>query len=184
VHESPPNMLVPLIILGTLAVVAGFVGVPQVLGGANGFEHFMSGVFGNEAAEAAPAGVEMTMMIVSVIIGVSGIALAWFMYIVKPDIPGKFAKAFGPVYKLLYNKYYIDEIYNFVFVDSIKWASTHIFWSIVDVGIIDGFVNALASLVEAVSRVLRRLQTGYYNNYAFGMAFGVLVIVGIYVLVR
>jgi NADH-quinone oxidoreductase subunit L len=185
VHESPPNMLVPLIILGVLAVVAGFVGVPEVLGGSNGFQQFMSGVFGTQAApEAAPAGVEMTMMVVSAVIGVSGIALAWFMYIVKPDLPGKLAKAFGPVHKLLYNKYYIDEIYNFVFVGSVKWASTHIFWSIVDVGIIDGFVNAVASLVEAVSRVLRRLQTGYYNNYAFGMAFGVLVIVGIYVLVR
>jgi NADH-quinone oxidoreductase subunit L len=185
VHESPPNMLVPLIVLGTLAVVAGFVGVPEVLGGSNGFQQFMSGVFGTEAAhEAVPAGVEMTMMAVSVVIGVSGIALAWFMYIVKPDIPGKVAKAFGPVHKLLYNKYYIDEIYNFLFVDSIKWVSTNILWSIVDVGIIDGFINAVASLVEAVSRVLRRLQTGYYNNYAFGMAFGVLLIVGIYMFVR
>jgi NADH-quinone oxidoreductase subunit L len=185
VHESPLNMLVPLIILGVLAVVAGFVGVPEVLGGSNGFHHFMSGVFGTGAApEAVPAGVEMTMMAVSVIIGVSGIALAWLMYIVKPDLPGKLAKAFGPVHKLLYNKYYIDEIYNFLFVDSIKWASTHIFWSIVDVGIIDGFVNAIASLVEAMSRVLRRLQTGYYNHYAFGMAFGVLLIVGIYLFAR
>ncbi|MGC2424173.1 MAG: NADH-quinone oxidoreductase subunit L [Nitrospirota bacterium] len=184
VHESPPNMLVPLIVLGALAVVAGFVGVPEILGGSNSFQHFMSGVFGNEAAEAAPAGLEMTMMAVSVLIGVSGIALAWFMYIVKPDLPGKLAKAFGPVYKLLYNKYYIDEIYNFVFVRSIKWVSTNILWSIVDVGIIDGFVNAIASLVEAMSRVLRRIQTGYYNHYAFGMAFGVLLIVGIYLFAR
>ncbi len=67
---------------------------------------------------------------------------------------------------------------------SIKWVSTHILWSIVDVGIIDGFINAIASLVEAMSRVLRRLQTGYYNNYAFGMAFGVLLIVGIYLFAR
>ena len=184
VHESPLNMLVPLIVLGALAVVAGFVGVPEVLGGSNSFHQFMSGVFGTETAEAAPAGLEMTMMAVSVLIGVSGIALAWFMYIVKPELPGKVAKAFGPIHTLLYNKYYVDEIYNFVFVDSIKWASTHIFWSIVDVGIIDGFVNAVASLVEAMSRVLRRLQTGYYNHYAFGMAFGVLVVVGIYLFVR
>ncbi len=184
VHESPKSMLIPLIILGALAVVAGFVGVPGVLGGSNGFGQFMSGVFGPGTAEAAPAGMEMTMMVVSVVIGVSGIALAWFMYIVRPELPGKVAKTFAPIHALLYNKYYVDEIYDFVFVRSIKWASANLFWSVVDVGIIDGFVNAIASLVEAMSRVLRRLQSGYYNHYAFGMVFGVLVVVGIYLFAR
>ncbi len=184
IHESPKNMLMPLIILGVLAVVAGFVGVPEILGGSNGFGQFMSGVFGPGTPETAPAGMEMTMMIVSVVIGASGIALAWFMYIAKPELPGKVAKAFAPVHALFYNKYYVDEIYDLVFVRSIKWAATNLFWSVIDVGIIDGFVNAIASLVEAMSRVLRRLQSGYYNHYAFGMAFGVLVIVGIYLFVR
>ncbi|HLB25991.1 MAG TPA: proton-conducting transporter membrane subunit, partial [Nitrospirota bacterium] len=187
VHESPMNMLGPLLILGALSVVAGFVGVPEVIGGSNGFHHFMSGVFGGgheAAAEAAPHGLELTMMLVSVAIGAAGIGLSWYMYSVRPGLPGKVAAALSPVYRLLYNKYYVDEIYDAVFIRPVKWASTHVFWSFFDVGIIDGFVNAMASLVDAMSRVLRRLQSGQYNHYAFGMAFGVFVVVGIYLFVK
>ena len=188
IHESPKVMIVPLMVLATLSVVAGFVGVPEAIGGSNAFHHFMANVFGaGPAAEGVAegsSGLEITMMVVSVAIGAGGIILAWFMYRVRPELPGKVATAFAPVQKLLYNKYYVDEIYDALFVRSVKWASTHIFWSFVDVGIIDGFVNAVASMVEATSRVLRRLQSGYYNQYALGMAFGVFVIVGIYVFIR
>ena len=188
IHESPKVMVVPLMVLATLSVVAGFVGVPEAIGGSNAFHHFMASVFGaGPAAEGVAegsAGLEVTMMIVSVAIGAGGIILAWFMYRLRPELPGKVATAFAPVQKLLYNKYYVDEIYDALFVRSVKWASAHILWSFVDVGIIDGFVNAVASLVEAVSRVLRRLQSGYYNQYALGMAFGVFVIIGIYVFIR
>jgi NADH-quinone oxidoreductase subunit L len=185
IHESPKNILVPLVILAVLSVVAGFVGVPEVLHGSNSFHGFMSHVFGEGHEMAAePEGLEMSMMLVSILIGAGGIGTAWFMYIVKPDLPGKIATALSPVHKLLYNKYYVDEIYNFVFVDSVKWLSTHFFWNIVDVHIIDGFVNATANFVESTSRVLRRLQTGYYNNYAFSMALGVFVAVAIYLSVR
>ena len=187
IHESPKVMVVPLMVLATLSVVAGFVGVPEAIGGSNAFHHFMSGVFGAGPAEGVAegsAGLEVTMMIVSIAIGAGGIILAWFMYRLRPELPGKVATVFAPVQKLLYNKYYVDEIYDALFVRSVKWASTHILWSFVDVGIIDGFVNAVASLVEAASRVLRRLQSGYYNQYALGMAFGVFVIIGIYVFIR
>jgi NADH-quinone oxidoreductase subunit L len=184
IHESPKNILVPLIILAVLSVIAGFVGVPEVLHGSNRFHGFMSHVFGEGHAAAEHEGLEMSMMLVSILIGAGGIGTAWFMYIVKPDLPGRIATALAPVHKLFYNKYYVDEIYNFVFVDSVKWLSTHFFWNIVDVHIIDGFVNASASLVESASRVLRRLQSGYFNHYAFGMAFGVFVVVAIYLSVR
>jgi NADH-quinone oxidoreductase subunit L len=189
IHESPKNMLIPLIVLGVLSVVAGLVGVPEAIGGSNGFHHFMSGLFGaghEAAAEGGgePAGLEVTMMLVSVIIGAAGIGTAWFMYVVKPDLPGKVARAFGPVYQLFYRKYYVDELYDALFVNPVKWASTHVFWNIVDVNIIDGFINAMGSLVESTSRVLRRLQSGYYNHYALGMAFGVFVVVGLYLFAR
>jgi len=191
VHESPKVMLVPLFVLATLAVIAGFVGVPHVLHGSNGFESFMSGVFGegNAATEGAAEGAsgglgEMTMMIVSVLIGVSGIALAWFMYIIRPDLPGKVAKLSFAVHDLLSKKYYVDEIYEATIINPIKVSSTHFFWRFVDVGIIDGFVNAVGSIVDAMSRVLRRLQSGYYHHYAFGMAFGVFVMVGIFLFAR
>lgn len=187
IHESPKVMVVPLMVLATLSAVAGFVGVPEAIGGSNAFHHFMASVFGAGPAEGVAegsAGLEVTMMIVSVAVGAGGIILAWFMYRLRPELPGKVATAFAPVQKLLYNKYYFDEIYDALFVRSLKWASAHILWSFVDVGVIDGFVNAVASLVEAASRVLRRLQSGYYNQYALGMAFGVFVIIGIYVFIR
>ena len=161
--------------------------MPEVLGGGNGFHSFMSHVFGegaHEVAEAEPAGLETTMMIVSVLIGAAGIGTAWFMYVVKPDLPGKVVKASGPIYSLFYRKYYVDEIYDALCVNPLKWASTHFFWNIVDVHIIDAFVNAMASLVDAMSRVLRRLQSGYYNHYAAGMALGVFVAIGIYIFSR
>ncbi|MBI5694870.1 MAG: NADH-quinone oxidoreductase subunit L [Nitrospirae bacterium] len=188
VHESPKVMILPLVILATLAVVAGYVGVPEVLHGSNWFHGFMAHVFGggHEAVEGMVEGgaSEFTMMLVSILIGVSGIGLAWFMYIVKPDLPGKVAGASTAVYNLLYNKYYIDEIYDFVLVNPVKWASTHFFWKVVDVSIIDAFVNAVASLVDAMSRVLRRLQSGYFHHYAMGMALGVFVIVGVFLFIR
>jgi len=188
VHESPPNMLIPLIILGVLSVIAGFAGVPEAIGGGDAFHSFMSHVFGEgqvaAGAQEATRGLEISMMLVSVLIGAAGIGTAWFMYVVKPDLPAVFARVFSPVYELFYHKYYIDEIYDTLFIRPIKWASVHVFWDIIDVNIIDGFVNAVASMVEAMSRVLRRLQSGYYNHYALGMAFGVFVMVGIYLFVR
>ena len=83
---------------------------------------------------------------------------------------------FRRVYDLLYKKYYIDEIYDALLMNPIKWVlDPFLLAGVVDVDIIDGFVNAVASLVEAMSRVLRRLQSGYYHHYAMGMALGVFV---------
>jgi len=188
IHESPKVILAPLFILAVLSVIAGFVGVPEILGGSNNFHGFMANVFGGghevavEGAEGASKGLEMSMMLVSVLIGASGIGTAWFMYIVKPDLPGKVSRLSFTVYDLLYKKYYVDEIYDFLFVNPIKWASTYFFWKVVDVNIIDAFVNAVASMVEAMSRVLKRLQTGYFHHYAMGMALGVFVIVGLFLI--
>jgi NADH-quinone oxidoreductase subunit L len=188
IHESPWVMLGPLVILATLAVVAGFVGVPEVLGGSNNFHAFMSHVFGGHeealAGEAVPHSLEMTMMLVSVAVGAAGIALAWFMYIAKPDLPGKLASSLAALHDLLYKKYYVDEIYDVLFISSTKSASTNIFWKVIDVGIIDAIVNGVASLVGATSSLLRRLQSGYYHHYALGMAFGVFVLVSLFLFLK
>jgi len=192
VHESPKVMTVPLMILAVLAFAAGFVGIPDILGGPNNFHHFMSNVFGggHEALEggavegAVEGASEGMMMAISVLIGLAGIGLAWFMYRLRPELPAKAAKLSFAVHDLLYRKYYIDEIYDTLIINPLKWSSTHFLYKFVDVGIVDGFVNAVASLVDAMSRVLRRLQSGYYHHYAFGMAFGVVVIVGIFMFTR
>ncbi len=188
IHESPWVMLGPLVILAVLAVVGGYVGVPEVLGGANAFHGFMAHVFGGHAEHAAEAGVshnlELGMMGVSILIGLGGIALAWYMYMVRPKLPGIIAEKFASVHDLLYRKYYVDEIYDALFVSSTKSASTHIFWRFVDVGIIDATVNGVARAVGGASSILRKLQSGYYHHYAMGMAFGVFVLVSLFLFLR
>jgi len=188
VHESPKVMLGPLVILAALAVIAGFAGVPEAAYGSNWFHGFMANVFGggHEGAMAeavAGHGLEQTMMLVSVAIGGSGIALAYYMYMMNPELPGKLAKQYWTLHDLLYKKYYIDELYDAVFINPIKAASTGFFWKVVDVGIIDGIVNGAGSLVVWTSGGLRKIQTGYYHHYAFGMALGVFVIVGLFLFI-
>jgi NADH-quinone oxidoreductase subunit L len=128
VHESPSTMVVPLVVLAFGSVFAGFVGVPAILGGGlgipNAFERFLEPVF-ESAHETLPEviraavpghGVELALMGASVAIALAGIALAWALYRLRPEIPPRLAAALGGVYRLLLNKYYVDEIYGAVFV--------------------------------------------------------------------
>jgi len=189
IHESPKVMTIPLSILAVLAVIGGFVGVPELLGGSNRFEGFMSHVFGHgaeagETAMHASLGLEWGMLILSVVIGVSGIIAAWYFYRKRPELPGRVVETFSGLHDLFSRKYYFDEIYDGLIVENIKIASTKFFWKVVDVKIIDWTVNAVGSFVKALSRGLRQLQSGMFHHYALMMSFGLFVIVGIYLFFR
>ncbi|HEY3346331.1 MAG TPA: NADH-quinone oxidoreductase subunit L, partial [Nitrospirota bacterium] len=121
-HESPASMLVPLIILGFLSVTAGWVAHP--------FASMMSTVFGGPHEESPAAALVMGL---SVAIGLFGALSAWFMYIKRPELPGKVAKAAGGLYTLLFNKYYVDEIYDALFVNPCKRLARNFLWAVVDV---------------------------------------------------
>jgi NADH-quinone oxidoreductase subunit L len=128
VHESPRTMVLPLQVLAVGSLLAGLLGIPAVLGHAlhipNVFETFTEPVF--EAAHealprvftaAAPAhSIEMALMVASVTIAALGIALAWQLFQRHPEVPKRIASSIAPVYRLLLNKYYVDEIYGALFV--------------------------------------------------------------------
>lgn len=180
-HESPGNMTLPLTILAGLSFFGGFLGIP----GASAISRFLSPVFGEHGhteVSATEAGVHHSawlpylMMVISTAIAVGGIFLAYHLYVKKPDLPGRLANRFRLLHKLLLNKYYVDEIYDALFVHAIKKISVHL-WKHVDAGMIDGSVNGIARLVGGIGSVLRLLQTGYIRNYAFYIVIGGIFII-------
>ncbi len=174
-HESPASMTVPLAILAVFAVIAGFVGMPRVLG-PNLLEGFFAPVFG-EAAAAIPAGTEWLLIGASVAVGLIGIGVAYWFYIASPEIPVNLAARFSGIYKLLWNKYYVDELYNALFVEPGRRFAMFL-WQVIDVQIIDGFANGLARATAAFSGALRGLQTGYARAYALMMLVGTVIVIG------
>ncbi len=174
-HESPSVMTVPLAILAVLSVIAGFVGMPKVLG-PNLLEGYFEPLFG-VAGAAVPAGTEWMLIGASVVAGLAGIGSAYWMYIARPEIPVNLAKQFNGVYTLLWNKYYVDEFYSAVFVEPGRRLAMFL-WQVVDVQIIDGFANGLGRATAAFSRVLRDMQTGYARAYALVMLAGTVLVIG------
>ena len=185
IPESPLTITIPLMVLGFLAVVGGYVGVPAILGGSNRFEHFLAPVFEhsqhlyNLEAHGSHA-TEYMLMALSVIIAVVGIFIAWNMYIKNTSLPAKVTARFAGVYKVVFNKWYIDELYDFIFVNPCKQIGTFL-WRGIDVRIVDGIVNGCGYLIKGIGAGLRYTQSGYLYNYAMAMVVGVVVIVGYYI---
>ncbi len=188
-HESPYLMTVPLMVLGVLSVIGGFVGIPEILGGGNGFHHWLAPLLGNEngavqvsaGVQHWPHAVEYTMIALSVAVAVAGIFGAWVFYIKQPEKPKQLAERWPLLHQLVYNKYYIDEIYNVFIVQPIKLTSTFLLWKIFDAGVIDGVVNLTGSSVRGLGRVAARLQNGYAQAYAVTFLIGVLLLIGSFV---
>jgi NADH-quinone oxidoreductase subunit L len=191
-HDAPPAMAIALVVLAIGSVVAGFVGIPHALGGHNQIEAFLAPSFravgsaaeATEGAAAAGGGhgasTELALMLLSTLVAVAGIGLATFLYLRRPGVAEQWAQRFAGGYRLLLNKYYVDEIYDAVFVQPIKRLSTRLLWRGVDAGFIDGTVNGVGLVVRGWSAVLRRLQTGSMRAYAMSTFLGVVVIVGYY----
>ncbi len=185
IHESPLVMTVPLVILAMLSVVGGIVGIPEALGGSNDFHHWLAPMLANEngtlpvepGRHYSPS-VEYLLIVLSVAVALCGIFTAWWFYIRKPETARNLAERMPISYKVLSNKYYIDEIYNMLIVQPIKLISTYILWKIFDVGVIDGLVNLTGRSVRGLGRVAARLQTGYVQAYAVTFILGVALVLG------
>jgi NADH-quinone oxidoreductase subunit L len=179
VHESPGVMVVPLCVLGVLSVMGGWIGLP-IIEGANRFKEFLGPVFagighGEGAGHGAEhaIGFEVTMMVVSMGIAVVGIVVAWWLYVKAPGVAGKLGERLAGLYRIVYNKYFVDEAYDAVFVQPIK-NSSFFLWRGIDDKVIDGAVNGSAAVMRGGSGVLRRLQTGLLQGYALWIVGGVL----------
>ena len=189
-HESPPLMTVPLMILAFLSLVGGFVGIP-VIEGAQRFANFLSPVFAPAKAiiehGAHHVGhhsvtAELILMAVSLAIAILGLLVARYMYITSPETPGRIVERFSGLYRLVFNKYWIDELYDFLFVNSIVEFSRFL-WKKFDEAVIDGIVNGVAAVVRTFGSVLRLLQTGLVKDYALSVLVGAMVVIG-YLLLR
>ncbi|HVP36045.1 MAG TPA: NADH-quinone oxidoreductase subunit L [Terriglobales bacterium] len=182
IHESPKIMTVPLMVLAVLSIIGGYIGVPKSLGGGNNFESFLSPVFGEgEVIALHPVSTEYLVMALSVVMALLGIFFAYRFYIKSPELPKTLAQRFSFPYKLLLNKYYIDELYFKVIVNPLLKFATFL-WQFFDVKVIDGFANGLASTVNWFAGIGRKVQTGYVRNYALAMVFGVILILAYFVL--
>ena len=191
-HDAPPSMAFPLIVLALGAVLAGYIGVPHALGGENRLATWLApsfaapsvGAGGLEAGETEAAeehaALELTLMAVSSAIALIGIGLAAFVWLKRRDIADASARKYAGVYRLLLNKYYVDEAYDAAVVQPIRIGSQEGLWRGLDVRVVDGAVNGTGALVAAGSTVLRRLQTGSVRAYAGSMFIGVVVILGYY----
>jgi NADH-quinone oxidoreductase subunit L len=185
-HESPPVMWVPLAVLALGAVVAGWVELPPVIARLFGveperFHHFLAPVYslipGREAAEhAMSAAVEWGLIFAAVAIAGAGL-LAKRLYDRSDGAAAdaSFAARFPAVHRLLVNKYYVDEIYDALFVRPLG-ALSRFFWKVVDALVIDGSINAGAALTELTGDLGRFTTTGNVRNYALYFFLGVIAL--------
>jgi NADH-quinone oxidoreductase subunit L len=192
-HESPKTMTIPLMVLAFLSIFAGWVGIPWLKHGYSSF------VYHHQPHHVEP---NYILMIVSTVVALSGIYLAYAMYYKKSISPEKLKTKFAFVYKVLYNKYYFDELYHAIIVNPIMKLSNILFvkldvgvvdWLVNGTGsftvflsdvkewfdshIVDGTVNGLAHVTRGMGSGLRRIQTGQVQNYAFVIFFGLVLII-------
>ncbi len=181
VHESPPSMSSVLLILGFLSVVGGWIGIPEAFGGGNHLHHWLEGVFGkvvvHEEMEVSHAP-EIILGVVSVLWALHFAILASVIYAQRKEWPEKIAGRFHFVYELLLNKYWIDELYDFVIVRPLLFISRNILWGVVDEKWIDKYaVMGTGQMVLFWNRCVTRLQTGIVQQYLFFFVIGVILMV-------
>ena len=187
-HESPWVVTVPLILLAIPSLFIGWFTIGPVLFGDyfNGaiFVSERHNVLGHIGEEFHGPGAFLVHALTQapVYLALLGVLAAWFLYIKRPDLPGVIASKLSWLYKLLVNKFYVDELYQAVFATGSRNLGTAL-WRVGDVALIDGaFVNGSARIVGWFSGVLRRLQSGYLYHYAFAMIIGLSMLLAWYVL--
>jgi NADH-quinone oxidoreductase subunit L len=214
IHESPPSMTVPLTLLAAGSVLAGWIGTPKFWGLPEffrGFETWLAPVFSEPAVETATekateSSMEVVLMLLSIGIAVAGILLARFLYLQRPEIPPRLSERYAFAHRTLSNKWYLDEIYDFLFVDGLckkgglllgafdrnvvdggvngaGWltrftATLSAAW---DKWVVDGAVRFSSFTVKMLSYPVCLLQTGRVQAYAFFVVIGVLMFFGYYV---
>jgi len=209
-HESPRTMIVPLAVLAVLSIAGGWVGMPEVTGFRNLFEGYLAPVF--EASEGAaalhPPGLELGLMVVSVVIAGFGLFLGWVFYERRPEAQARLADSARVLHRLILNKYYVDELYGRFILDpyyalcrAAAWFDQWIVDGVVnaagyvtlassytsvgfDTYVVDGLVNLAGYIVRGFSWVFRKLQTGIVQTYATAMIFGIFVLVSAYLLAK
>jgi NADH-quinone oxidoreductase subunit L len=200
IHESPGSMLIPLVLLAILSVTGGWIGIPHSLGGGDRFARFLDPVTHGTGAPASFEQVSIAMRTgapiptteppstpedpqteriltgCSVFAALLGLLLADTLYRRKPHLPARMAANSRALYALIVNKYWIDQIYGFLFVKPLLIISRYILWGGFDRGLIGGGNRVLAGGTQGVGAVLRRIQSGNIRSYAGWLALGAAAI--------
>ena len=161
-HEAPVVMWGPLAVLAVLSLVGGFINIP----------HWLEPMFKLNEAEVEPLIKYMPFAA-----GFIGIGIAYLFYVAKPALAESFARSAGGLYKLIYNKYFVDELYDATVVRPMIEGSRTVLWRGVDAGLIDGTVNGVGARSRGVGSILRRMQGGNIRIYAAWVVFGSLVVI-------
>jgi len=164
-HESSWVMLSPLAVLAILSLAGGYLfKVPE----------FLSGIFPKvEEPE------NTSLMAISVAAGVIGILIAYVMYVAKPGMADSLAGSLKGLYTLVYNKYFVDEIYDNAVVKPVVGGSRVFLWKFADAGIIDGIANGIGSRSRDLGGILRRLQSGNIRSYAAWVLLGSVILLAV-----
>jgi NADH-quinone oxidoreductase subunit L len=179
VHESPKIMILPLLVLAAGSVFAGWLGY----GLAAGDGAFWAGsitVLPEHTALADAHHVPLWVKALPTVLGLGGIALAYWLYIRAPEMAARLAESLRALYLFIFNKWYFDELYDRIFVEPAKRLG-HGLWKVGDGDLIDGVgPDGIAAAVLILSRRASRLQSGYVYHYAFAMLIGVAFLVSWY----
>jgi len=180
-HEAPPLMTGPLVVLGVLTLLGGALNLPALFGGGARLEHWLAPVTDAAvapAAEASPA-TERALVASAVLVAVLGLVGA--LRLLKPEtlVPARLAPPERGLGRLLWKKWYVDELYDAIVVRPVMWLSREVLWKVVDARVVDGLlVNGTAAASRAVGWVGSRLQTGEVGVYVVLFVVGVIAVVG------
>ena len=214
-HEAPRVMTAPLVVLAVGTMLAGLVGIPAALGGRHVIDAFLQPSFSlagaavhSEAAATSASGVELGLMLVSLLVAAGGIGVAWRVHIVDLGTGDRLARRLPGIHRLLGHAYYVDEVYEATvvagtmsggrrlwgfdryvvdgLVNGSSWVALFGSWmsALTDRRLVDGIVNSVGRRLTGASYRLRQVQTGLVQNYALVMLFGVFAFVSVYLLVR
>jgi NADH-quinone oxidoreductase subunit L len=171
-HQPSLAMSLPLVVLGVLAAVAGYVQFPS--GGFDGF--LQSGFTAYGVTPVSEAGLNVPISLVSIVLALGGIGLAWSIWGARPQLAESIGKQFAPIHRVLLNDYHIDALYGLVVVGTARGLG-RFFSSILDREVLDGIVNGVPAVVRVASDGLAQLETGYVRIYATAILFGAIIIV-------
>jgi NADH-quinone oxidoreductase subunit L len=176
VHESPWIMLFPLVVLAILSVIGGWVGIPIAFGGSDEAEHFLQPIFNEGVAgtmtNIASHGLELTLAAISILTVALGFFIAYVFYYKKPGTAATLAARAPALYRLVENKFYVDQVYSTLIVGPLLMFTRLFLGGLIDGGVVNGSGAAAGATTRGLSSLVRRVQSGNIRSYAGWLALG------------
>jgi NADH-quinone oxidoreductase subunit L len=168
-------MTIPLIVLAILSIFGGVLGLPEFWGTTNWFHHHLDSIIIHKNPSILNHAKEWTLMIIATLAALATIFFAYMVYIKNQILPEANDLKLTGIRKLIYNKYYVDELYEMVITKPLDILS-ETFYKFLDLQVVDGIVNGVGSAVTGFSTLVRKVQTGHIGFYIFGMVLGIIAI--------